>query len=214
MDKMPRPNENWGEGDWEEFYKAGGRPETPKDYGDYEMPDWWDEDIKPWSQIQSEWQNTFFKLGLSKKQTDAIIEFNAKQNEFTEDSIKRMTQENIDRNKDALTNEWGRAYEQKEHRAKSIIEKGTKEDEGLHKHILQKMEEDILLKKWMANMADNFFEHSLVESPSIDTPSDTQDKIDDLMQNSPVLKDPRSTPAERMKVMDKVMRLREEKNKT
>ena len=68
------------------------------------------------------------------------------------------------------------------------------------------------LIKLMSRIEDQFSEHSPVEKASIPTPADYDEQIDVLMKD-PVLSNPRSTPAERNKVMQKIMRLREEKNK-
>lgn len=211
MDKMPRPNENWGDNDWEEFYKAGGCPETPKDYNIKRHPDI-PEDFMPQEVIDG-YQELLHKHGASQKLVDALAEYN---NDLTLKQITANTKAEEEHNTrlwDQLHDEWGRAYDQKVFRAEKAIERGANGDEGYYQAVLAEVNKSANLIKLMSRIEDHFSEHSPVESVSIPTPADFQEQIDTLMKD-PVLSNPRSTPAERKKVMDKIMRLREEKSKT
>ena len=211
MDKMPRPNENWGDNDWTEFYKAGGRPETPKDYNIKRHPDI-PEDFMPQEVIDG-YQELLHKHGASQKLVDALAEYN---NDLTLKQITANTKAEEEHNTrlwDQLHDEWGRAYDQKVFRAEKAIERGANGDEGYYQAVLAEVNKSANLIKLMSRIEDHFSEHSPVESVSIPTPADFQEQIDTLMKD-PVLSNPRSTPAERKKVLDKIMRLREEKSKT
>ena len=182
MDKMPRPNENWGEGDWEEFYKAGGRPETPKDYNIKRHPDI-PEDFMPQEVIDG-YQELLHKHGASQKLVDALAEYN---NELTLKQIKANTEAEEEHNTrlwDQLHDEWGRAYDQKVFRAEEAIKKGTNGDEGYYQAVLAEVNKSANLIKLMSRIEDRFSEHSLVESPSIPTPADLKEQIAELRKDS------------------------------
>ena len=182
MDKMPRPNENWGDADWQEFYKAGGRPETPKDYNIKRHPDI-PEDIMPQDVIDG-YQELLHKHGASQKLVDALAEYN---NELTLKQIKANADAETEHNTrlwDQLHDEWGRAYDQKVFRAEEAIKKGTNGDEGYYQAVLAEVNKSANLIKLMSRIEDQFSEHSPVERASIPTPADLKEQIAELRKDS------------------------------
>ena len=110
LDKMPRPNDNFTDEDWGEFYKAGGRPDTAADYG-IARPDEIPEEVMSKEVIEG-YQELFHKIGLSKKQSDALTAYN---NEKTVEAINYQTQQSeMDFNtlSDNLRKNWGMAFDQ------------------------------------------------------------------------------------------------------
>ena len=207
MDKMPRPNENWGDADWEDFHKAGGRPDTAADYGDLPAPEHWNDKLLPWDKVKSDWQETFHRIGLSKKQADAIREQND-----THDAAYSLALANAETERntqlwDRLHDKWGGAYDQRVARGTKAIERGTGDDEGFYQRVLEKVNGSIDLIELMANIEDGFSEHDQVAIPRIDIPSDIQSQITELMA------DPRYNSrdkAVRQPLISKIMRLREQ----
>ena len=206
VDKMPRPNDRWTEAEWDDFYTIAGRPETPQDYGEYKAPEGWDDTVMPWKQVESDWQETFFKIGLNKKQTDALKAMNDKHTEILNASMTRISEENQHRIHDALQDEWGNAYNQKTFRAEKAVERGANGDDALNDHVLDKMKADPQLMKWMANMEDQFSEHETVERHNIETPGDLQEQIDALRKDPAFLHDDLRV---RQPIINKVNRLTE-----
>ena len=70
-DKIAVPNEASTEAEIEAFHIAGGRPDTPADYG-FQRPDDFPEEL--WSdEAATSWQELFHKEGVNRKQANAIL---------------------------------------------------------------------------------------------------------------------------------------------
>jgi hypothetical protein len=208
LDKMPRPNDNWGDDDWNEFYEAGGRPATAADFN-IKRPEEIPEHAMSDDMING-YQDLFHKIGLSRKQVDAIVKHN---NDMTITTIKAIKQQEEEFDAalwDKLHDEWGRAFDQKEFRCKKAIGRGTGEDEGHYKRVHELVRKSPDLLKCLANIEDQFSEHTPFESSTIPTPGDIQTQITELMA------DPRYMSKDkvvRQPLIDRVMRLREQMNK-
>ena len=206
MDKMPRPSETWGFAEWDEFHKAGGRPDTAKDYNIKRHKDI-SEDAMPQSVIDG-FQEVLFKHGASKKLVEALVAYNDEQ---TLKMMKTTQDAEVEQNTqlwDQLHDEWGRAYDQRVGRAEKAIERGTDGSEGFYRRVLDKVNKDADLIKWAANIEDHFSEKDLVEGTRVDTPADIQAQIDELRA------DPRFSHADknvRKPIIDKINRLTEQK---
>jgi len=160
VDKMPRPNENWGDSDWDEFHKAGGRPETAADYNIKRNEAIPEELIS--QETMDGFQKLLFKHGASKKLVDALMTYNDEQTLKMMKQHEEKTTEFNTRLWDSLHDTWGAAYDQRVGRAKKAIERGTNEDEGFYQRVLSKVDKSADLIKFMANMEDKFSEHEPV----------------------------------------------------
>ena len=205
MDKMPRPNDNFSEADWNEFYNAGGRPDTPGDYN-IQRPEEIPEEVLP-KEMLAGFQDLFHKIGLSKKQSDALVGYNNEQIIQQTKDGKRIQEEFDNKLQDQLTNEWGRAYAQKEFRCNKAVERGTEGDEGHYERVSELVNNNVDLKKCFANLEDNFSEHNPVESSTISTPKDLQTLITEIEQDPRYLSTDKNV---RMPLVNQVMRLREQ----
>ena len=205
LDKIPRPSENFGEQDWNEFYDAGGRPKTPGDYN-IKMPEGFPADR--WDKTKAEkYQNLFHKIGLSQKQADTITAAN-------NEDVMAAIQDNTQREEqekvivwDNIHKEWGRAFDQNVHRGNVAIHVGSNGDEGLEQSLLAKVNKDPELLKLVSNLGGKFTESSPFESPSVPTPGDLQTQIDALRA------DPRHTSNDktiRQPIIDRISRLTEQ----
>ena len=205
MDKMPRPNENWGDSDWEEFHRAGGRPETAADYG-LKRHEGIPEEVMPQEMLDGK-QELLFKHGASKKLVEALNTYDNEQMlKLIQQDEAKETEQNT-RLWDTLHEKWGRAYEQRVARGTKALERGTMGDEGFYERVLGEVNKSADLIQLMANLEDGFSEHEPVESQRIDTPSDLQSRIDEI-QNSAAMKSPDKKT--RMSAVSKIMRLREQ----
>lgn len=174
-----RPNEHFTDADWDEFHKAGGRPETAADYS-----------IKRHEEIPKEamtdemitgFQDLFHKIGLSKEQSDAIVDYN---DNLTLTAMKTMAQQDeLDFNnlKDSLVKKWGMAYDQKAHLGNIAIEKGMKGDLDFKERLIEKINKDPDLIEFASNLGSLFSEHGIVEDSNLPTPADMDTKINEAM---------------------------------
>jgi len=203
---MPRPNENWGDSDWDEFHKAGGRPETAADYNIKRNEAIPEELIS--QETMDGFQKLLFKHGASKKLVDALMTYNDEQTLKMMKQHEEKTTEFNTRLWDSLHDTWGAAYDQRVRRAKKSIERGTNEDEGFYQRVLSKVDKSADLIKFMANMEDKFSEHEPVERHNIDTPADLDSQIREIEQSA----DYRSTNQKvRLNAAQRASRLRTQK---
>jgi len=205
LDKMPRPNDNFSEADWDEFYKAGGRPDTPQDFN-IKKPEDFPEEY--WVQDNADkYQEVFHKLGISKKQSDALVALN---NEMTLAAIKEIEQQEemeFTTLKDNLRKKWGRAFDQNTHLGDIAIEKGAKGDEGFKERLIEKINKDPDLIEYSANLGSLFSEHEIFEDTKIPTPSDIQKQINELRADPRFLSKEKSI---RQPLIDQINRLTEQ----
>ena len=205
LDKMPRPNDNFSEADWDEFYKAGGRPDTAQDYN-IKKPEDFPEEY--WVQDNADkYQEVFHKLGINKKQSDALVALN---NEMTLAAIKDIEQQEemeFTTLKDNLRKKWGRAFDQNTHLGDIAIEKGAKGDEGFKERLIEKINKDPDLIEYSANLGSLFSEHGIFEDTKIPTPSDIQKQINELRADPRFLSKEKSI---RQPLIDQINRLTEQ----
>lgn len=203
------------EGEWQEYHKAGGRPETVADYN-LAVPEGFPEEIK--AQVFPEarlvkWQERFFKGGVSKKAADDFIA------EFATDILAdyQKSQQEEDQSmadlKSGLATDWGAAFEQKKHlgniameeAASSIVNGKAIINEEFKARLVQKAGDDPDIIRAFANLGEKFAEGKPPGFAAVPTPSDLQDQIDKLMEDPLYTK---GTQAQRMKIANKIMAIR------
>lgn len=205
LEKIARPNENFSEQEWNEYYDAGGRPSTPGDFN-IKMPEGFPED--KWDQAKAvKYQDFFHKIGLSKKQVDAITAFN-------NEDVMAVLQDNKQREEmeativwDTIHKEWGRAFDQNVHRGNVAIHVGSNGDEGLEQSLLAKVNKDPELLKLVSNLGGKFTENSPFETPSVPTPGDLKTQIDKLRADPRYMSKDKSI---RQPIIDQISRLTEQ----
>lgn len=211
LDKMARPNDTWGDSDWEEFHVAGGRPDTKEDYQikrHEEIPE-----AAMTQELIDGYQELFHKIGLSKKQVEAISAHNS---ELMLKQIKDTSQAQEDETNKVLDNLrklWGLATDQNIHRGNVAIDKDKDiiEDPAYKARLLEKVNKDPDLIRFASNMGYKFVEHKIIEDPGIPTPGDLQTQITEIMA------DPRYSnkdPEVRQPLIDKVLMLRRKLNES
>jgi hypothetical protein len=181
LEKIARPTENFTDDDWNEWYRAGGRPDTPEDYAikrpkDFPETHWDDNRSK-------EFQKLFHQIGLSKKQADKLVEFNNQ--EVMKALQAQEQQEEIEFQKlnDQLHAKWGAAYNEKVHLGDIAIEKGVNGDLDYKERLLDKINSDPDLIEFASNLGSLFVEHKIIERPTIPTPGDLQTQINNAMND-------------------------------
>ncbi len=200
---IPIPTDISTEDEWQEFHKAGGRPETAADYGfkkHDEIPD---------NQYSQEYvtglQDLLFKFGASSKLASALVEYD---NQFkiamnvTKAQNKELAKTEL---VSGLATDWGVAFEQNKHLGNMAIEEGTLGDGDFKERLTKKFGDDPDFIRYSSNLGKKFAEGKPPGFGAIPTPSDYQDQIDRLMEDPLYTK---GTQAQRMKIADKIMALR------
>ena len=201
------PNETSTEGEWSEYYKAGGMPETAADYM-LKAPEGMDAEIA--KQILPEdrmkvWQDRFFQCGASKKVADMCIA------EFAKDALVDVqTMQQADETAQAdllsgLSTEWGAAFEQNKHYGNMAIEEASGGNEEFKARLVAKMGNDPDIIRAFSKLGSKFAEGKPPAFGAVPTPSDYQDQIDSLMAD-PLYTN--GTQPQRMKIANKMMALR------
>jgi len=181
-DKVPIPNEASSDDEWNAFYIAGGRPDTAADYNltrPEEMPE------EHYNQeLATAAQELFHKIGLSRKQADALFKFN------NDNVIALLTKRTQDAElamqtlKDGLYKDWGNAYEQRKHLGNVAVEKGTDGNGEFKERLCQKFGNDPDFIRYSANLGAKFAEAGAVDtSKLVPTTADLQTQIDNEMAN-------------------------------
>ncbi len=203
--KVAIPTETSTPGEWEEFFKAAGRPTTAGDYGLKRPKDFpeeaWDEKFVTGA------QEVFHKHGVSKKAADAIAAY------WNEAAVKAMKEQDATAAAekqtlvDGLHKEWGAAYDEKLHIGNIAVEQGVNGDAEFKDRLLAKMNADPDLIRWAVQIGQKFQEDGIRGEPT-PTPNDLQTQINTLMQSDAYMK--REHPGHKKAVED-VQRLFQKK---
>ncbi len=178
-DKIAIPTEASSEAEWGEWHKAGGRPETAGDYN-FAKPETLPEEFYS-KELATAAQELFHNLGLSKKQADALFEFN------NNNVIAQLTQNTQDAEiakkqlTDGLYAKWGNAYEQKKHFGNAAIESGTGGDAEFKARLLEKFGNDPDFIEFSSNCGSKLQETGSIKIESIPTPGDTKTRREEAM---------------------------------
>lgn len=180
LEKIAKPTENYGDADWDEWYRAGGRPETAADYNIQRPEDFpeehWDKDFA------SKAQDVFHALGINSSQAAGLVKF------WNGESLaslqaKAQAQENaVKEVEDALNRDWGQAKPEKIRMGNMNIEKDPDcaKDPEYKQRLLDKINRDPDLIRHEANIGSKWIEAGS-PMPGIPTPSDIQDRINEEM---------------------------------
>ena len=205
--KIAIPTETSPEAEWDEYYKAGGRPDTVADYGlkaPDEVPAEISEMIFPKERL-SAWQDRFFKGGISKKAADEFI--NAYAQDMLVDLQNKQQDDKMamDELVSGLAADWGAAYEQKKHLGNMAVEEGTSGDVDFKNRLTDKFGNDPDFVRFAANLGGKFAEGKSPDFANVPTPGDLQTQIEAIEANPLYLK---GTQAQRMRLAEQVMALR------
>jgi len=179
-DKIALPNEKSTESEWQAFYDAAGRPKTAADYAVAKPQDLPDELWNPDTAKSA--QELFHKIGLSKKQAEALVDFQAKQslgelNNFNQ--TKELSQKELE---DGLHREWGQAYQKKVHLGNAAIEQGAGGNQDFKQRLVEKFGNDPDFIRFASNLGGKFAEHGVITSSNAKTPGEIKAQINEAMQ--------------------------------
>ncbi len=209
-DTIAMPSETSTEGEWAEYHKAGGRPETVEDYvlkAPADFPQELVERVFPADRI-TKWQERFFKGGVSKKAADAFVAEFA-QDMLTDIQSAKMAKEQAKAELvKGLSIEYGAAMDQKMHLGDIAVEEGTGGDLAM-KESLAYLREDPNAVRLLVNLGAKFAEGKPPNYAAIPTTSDIQSQIDAIAANPLYLS---GTQPQRMKLAEQMMALRKKMN--
>ncbi len=206
-DTMVVPTDASSESEWQEYYKAGGRPETVEDYN-LKAPDDFPEEVLEKifpKERMSEWQKRFFADGISKKAADKFIAYFAADMIIDIQNAEQEKTRQLEELTNGLSAEWGAAYDQKLHRGNVAIEEGTGGDADFKARVVAKVQRDPDLTRLLANLGDKFAEAKSPNYLNIPTPADYKTQIEAIEANPLYLS---GNQKERMKLAEQVMVLR------
>ena len=181
-DKVIVPNQNSNEDHWNEVYDKLGRPQSPDKYK-FEIKS----DVVPFEETSiKQFAENAHKLGLNNKQAQGILEFyknnveqSVKQSQIDIETSQAQSQQQ-------LRQEWGRAYDEKLTKAKSIAQA------NFSKELLNTQLKDgtVLgdnpeIIKGFANIANLLSEDKIIstESESVNQGRDIQTEISKIMDD-------------------------------
>ncbi len=191
------------EGEWQEFHKAGGRPETVADYN-LKRPDEFPEEYYS-QEFADAAQELLFKFGASKKLADALHEMNNNRvlsQLKLQDQAKETARAELE---SGLATDWGAAFEQKKHLGNMAVTEGTAGDDEFKARLTKKFGDDPDFIRFAANLGGKFAEGKPPGFGAIPTPDDYQDQIEALMADPLYTK---GTQQQRMRIADKIMAIR------
>lgn len=180
-DKIPIPNEASSDVEWDAYFVAGGRPNTAGDYN-LTRPEELPEEYYN-QELATAAQELFHKIGLSKKQADALFTFN--NNTVITQLAKNVQDAELEAGtlKDGLYSDWGNAFEQKKHMGNVAIETGTNGDVEFKERLTVKFGNDPDFIRFASNLGGKFAETGSPAAASIPTPADIQESIDNEIAN-------------------------------
>jgi hypothetical protein len=213
--KIAIPGENSSDEEWEAWHNAGGRPEKSEDYG-FSKPEDFPEEYYS-QEFTTAAQELMHKIGLSRKQAQALFEFNnsnilqqLKDKVESGDLAAKKAAEEL---QNGLLTDWGNAYEQKKHLGNLAIEQGVKgESAELKERLLEKYGNDPDFIRFAANIGKNFAETKGI-APGLSvaaTPDEIQGKIDELQSSDAFVQ--RNNPGHKA-ALAKMTELYKEKNR-
>jgi len=178
--KVAIPGETSSAGEWEEFWKAAGRPETAGDYQLKRPAELPEEHYN--AKLVEDAQALFHKIGLSKKQADALFRFNIENLQTdlkTQEAEAAAAMQGL---QDGLHKEWGAAYQEKVHLGNVAIEQGVAGNEEFKDRLVERFGNDPDFIRFATNLGAKFAEHGVKGSPT-PTPADIDEKISTLMNS-------------------------------
>lgn len=177
-DKIPAPNENSTEAEWEAFHRAGGKPDVAADYN-FKRPENVPEEYYS-NDLALKAMDLFHKIGLSTKQAQAIFDFNNNNVALQLTANAEAVKTQVTQAQDELITEMGNAFEQKKHLGNFATEKGCDGNEELKARVIAKFGKDPDFFRLMSNLGDKFAEHGDISAAKIPTPGDIDKQIAEL----------------------------------
>lgn len=156
--RIPAPQANWTEKEWDELYKQIGRPETPDKY---QVPEFkFEEGLEVKQELVDKAKLHFHKIGLTPQQAKGILEYYFTiENERFKDTRTSSSAE-VTAAEEAMKKQFGKDYDVKVSQAKALLQRF--DTDGTMASFLNesKLGNDARMLKFLASVADKFKEDS------------------------------------------------------
>ncbi|MHC4500351.1 MAG: hypothetical protein ACYS21_14705, partial [Planctomycetota bacterium] len=165
--------------EWDEWHKAGGRPETPQDYN-LTVPADLPEGVYTKERL-AEVQEVFHKIGLSKKQGDALMDMDVKATVSALQSQQQAKELAREEAKSKLYQKWGNAYEQRIHFGNVAVNEGASGNQEFVQRLIDKYGDDPDFIEFTSNLGAKFTERGSITAANVPTPSDIEKQINEII---------------------------------
>jgi len=207
-DKMLKPNDKFGDNEWDEYHRAGG---WTGEAVEIKAPDGLPEGL--WSDDRAKkYAEAFNTLRLNPKQIEGLTQLHYADIAEQVTNSENAQIEQLAKLRDGLLQEKGNAYAQFQNNGNFAIQKGTEgEPPEFKDRIVEKYGNDPDFVRLLGNLGGQFNETGSVSATDMQpTPADIEKKIKDIYNseafNKPMHPDHRST-------MDTLARLHKEKSR-
>jgi hypothetical protein len=119
-EKVPIPKDPNDTDAWNLYYKAGGRPDEPKQYI-FQKPETLPEGVTWDTNMEGWWRNAAFESGLSQRQAQKLVDQYRDRFISTIDMQNRQINQQLNSAKLELQRDWGSEYEAKRALAKAAF---------------------------------------------------------------------------------------------
>jgi quinol monooxygenase YgiN len=149
-EKLPKPQKNWTDKEYSEFYNALGRPQEPDKYSD--------PSVAPEEGVAIDQENLkavkaeFHKLGLTDSQAKGILDYYLSRENTRTKSARESSQAAIAAADASLRKEWGQKYDMNVELAKAAANKFASQE------LLQQHGNNPEFLKFLANVGSNMVE--------------------------------------------------------
>jgi hypothetical protein len=120
MEKVPIPKDPNDTEAWDAYYKAGGRPDEPKQYI-FQKPETLPEGVTWDSNMEGWWRQAAFESGLSQRQAQKLVDQYRDRFIANVDLQNRQVNQQLNSAKLELQRDWGSEYEAKRALAKAAF---------------------------------------------------------------------------------------------
>lgn len=153
-EKLPKPQKNWGDKEWSEFYNNLGRPAEPDKYSNPEVK--LEEGVALDAERMKAVKTEFHKLGLTDKQAKGVLEYYLGTINTQVKGERESTQAAIAAADAELRKDWGQKYDMNVELAKAAANKFASPE------LLQQYGNNPKFLKFLADVGAGMMEDSAV----------------------------------------------------
>ena len=162
-DMVVVPNEKSTQSEWDEYYKAGGRPDTPDEYAFEHV-----EGIESDPELETAFKNLAHSEGLRPSTVQKLIEMDDNRTLMVAQAMQEAKIAEVASAEEALKKQWGAAYDERLNLANRMIQENVSEDNK--PALLDAIGNNPMVADFLANIAKKFVEHKII-SAEVDQPT-------------------------------------------
>ena len=162
-DMVVVPNEKSTQSEWDEYHKAGGRPDTPDEYAFEHV-----EGIESDPELETVFKNLAHSEGLRPSTVQKLIEMDDNRTLMVAQAMNEAKIAEVAAAEEALKKQWGAAYDERLNLANRMIQENVSEDNK--PALLDAIGNNPMVADFLANIAKKFVEHKII-SAEVDQPT-------------------------------------------